>query len=180
MTESEFIKSQAAKIDRHACEFRMALQNAFMAGCASDIAQRDGEAIRALKWLEQKCRDHRADCDQEIRDALDQIDRVCAIKLAKPMEPGEVKALGEEITRQVDIQADLVAVGALPMAAVDLMRGVRLLMVAKPCLGDFVYQIRDSEMQGWEGHRVRAWGEGCGLIHDAMRRLDDRARKENA
>jgi hypothetical protein len=28
-------------------------------------------------------------------------------------------------------------------------------------VGDFVYQIRERETEGWEGPKVKAWGEAC-------------------
>ena len=39
----------------------------------------------------------------------------------------------------------------------DSLAALRMLM--REPLGDWVYDIRDNEMQGWEGPRVTAWAE---------------------
>lgn len=35
-------------------------------------------------------------------------------------------------------------------------------------LGDFVYNIREEEGEGWNGRRVTAWAEGCRLAKEAL------------
>lgn len=62
----------------------------------------------------------------------------------------------------------------IQLAVADLIKGVRLLRFAAS-LGDFVYNIREHELQGWDGPKVKAWGEGCRLIDLAMKVLGEDA-----
>lgn len=41
----------------------------------------------------------------------------------------------------------------------DLARALRILV--DESIGDMVYQIRDRELQGWQGPRVKAFGWAC-------------------
>jgi hypothetical protein len=61
----------------------------------------------------------------------------------------------------------------LEQAVANLVKGVRLLRSAG-CLGDFTYNIREHELKGWDGPKVKAWGEGCVLIDQAMKVLGER------
>lgn len=36
-------------------------------------------------------------------------------------------------------------------------------------IGDFVYQIRDSELKGWDGPRVKAWSDGAVLAAEVLK-----------
>ena len=39
-----------------------------------------------------------------------------------------------------------------------------ILTLSKENIGDFTYTIRDRELQGWEGPRVRAWSDASVTI----------------
>lgn len=56
-----------------------------------------------------------------------------------------------------------------PDWAVDLLKGARLLTSAAS-LGDFIYTIRERELQGWDGPKVKAWSDGCQLIESALKK----------
>ena len=45
-----------------------------------------------------------------------------------------------------------------------------LLLVQEP-LGDFAYNIREHELKGWDGPRVKNWGEGARLAEEVAREL---------
>lgn len=43
-----------------------------------------------------------------------------------------------------------------------------LVMLFKEELGDFIYEIRDNELKGWEGPRVMNWGKAVTKAKAAM------------
>lgn len=55
-------------------------------------------------------------------------------------------------------------------AAPELLEALQKLM--REPLGDFIYDIRDSEMQGWDGPRVTNWGEACILAKTAIAKAE--------
>lgn len=48
------------------------------------------------------------------------------------------------------------------------LRALELLYSATS-IGDYVYDIRERELKGWDGPRVTAWGEGARLAEEALR-----------
>lgn len=42
--------------------------------------------------------------------------------------------------------------------------GIALRTLLDESIGDFVYQIRDRELKGWDGPRVAAWSEACRMV----------------
>ncbi len=36
-------------------------------------------------------------------------------------------------------------------------------------IGDFVYEIRERELLGWDGPRVKAWSDGAQLAEQALK-----------
>lgn len=41
-------------------------------------------------------------------------------------------------------------------------------LVSATPLGDGVYNVRENEGKGWDGPRVTAYSQGCGLIREAL------------
>ena len=39
-----------------------------------------------------------------------------------------------------------------------------LQVLVKEHVCDFIYNIRERELKGWDGPRVKAWGEACQVI----------------
>jgi hypothetical protein len=35
-------------------------------------------------------------------------------------------------------------------------------------LGDLVYEVRENEGQGWDGPKVKAWGEACAKMEELL------------
>lgn len=58
---------------------------------ARDIAIRDKRGMDFLRRLEEKCRDHYADCDPEIRDTLDELARLPEVIADPSMPEGEAR-----------------------------------------------------------------------------------------
>jgi hypothetical protein len=44
----------------------------------------------------------------------------------------------------------------------ELLAALRAIVAENP--GDFVYTIRDNELLGWEGPRVKAWSDAVQVI----------------
>lgn len=53
----------------------------------------------------------------------------------------------------------------------DAIAALRALS-ANPCLnlGDLVYQVRDRELQGWEGPAVIAWSNAVTAANEVLKR----------
>lgn len=51
----------------------------------------------------------------------------------------------------------------------DLISGARMILTESP--GDFVYVIRESEMEGWDGPRVTNWNAGVMAIESAIQAI---------
>lgn len=75
------------------------------------------------------------------------LDCACSATQAKSAEL--IAALEK---RERDDRADFVA----------LLRAVAALH--KEHVGDFTYTIRDRELEGWDGPRVKAWSDACATI----------------
>jgi len=52
--------------------------------------------------------------------------------------------------------------GAMALMALQELMGARN-------LGDYIYDIREREGQGWEGPKVRQWNNGCIHAEEALR-----------
>lgn len=73
---------------------------------------------------------------------------------------------GERIAACVNALAGI-PTEALRQGVVRLMiEALRRLQIENP--GDFVYEVRNRELLGWEGPRVRSWGEGCNRLDEAL------------
>jgi len=47
-----------------------------------------------------------------------------------------------------------------------------LRMLSQESLGDFIYEIRDSELQGWDGPRVENWSRAVRIVAVALAEVD--------
>jgi hypothetical protein len=53
-------------------------------------------------------------------------------------------------------------------AAYKALEAVRRMQSAYN-LGDLIYTVKESEVQGWDGPRVTAWNEGAMLAIEALK-----------
>lgn len=81
---------------------------------------------------------------------------------------GRIEVIGskEVVVAAVYLQPDPISVKGWPTeeanarliaAAPELLEALTMLM--QEPLGDFIYDVRDSEMQGWDGPRVANWSK---------------------
>ena len=56
----------------------------------------------------------------------------------------------------------------LSSCAFKALEAVRLMQSAYN-LGDLIYTVKESEIQGWDGPRVKAWNEGAMLAIEALK-----------
>lgn len=54
----------------------------------------------------------------------------------------------------------------------DLLGALKIL--DEEGLGDWIYDIRERELRGWDGPRVKAFGKACGTIKKYLRETNNR------